>query len=85
VRLRDEGVVDAIGVGTGDLEALAAFATRSELDTIMIAGRYTLLEQPAFAEVIPAARAAGISLLNVGVFNSRIHAQNHPDPNARYE
>jgi D-threo-aldose 1-dehydrogenase len=85
VRLRDEGVVDAIGVGTGDLGALAAFATRSELDTIMIAGRYTLLEQPALTEVIPAARKAGISVLNVGVFNSGMLAQDHPNPNARYE
>ena len=85
VRLRDEGVVDAIGVGTGDMEALAAFATRSELDAIMIAGRYTLLEQPALAEVIPAARAAGISVLNAGVFNSGLLAQDRPDPGARYE
>jgi D-threo-aldose 1-dehydrogenase len=85
VRLREEGVVDAIGVGTGDLAALAAFATRGELDTIMIAGRYTLLEQPALAEVIPAARAAGVSVLNAGVFNSGMLAQERPAPDARYE
>jgi D-threo-aldose 1-dehydrogenase len=85
VRLRDEGVVDAIGVGTGDMGALRAFATRGELDAMMIAGRYTLLEQPALAEVVPAARAAGISVLNVGVFNSGMLAQDHPDPDARYE
>ncbi|SEG84623.1 D-threo-aldose 1-dehydrogenase [Actinacidiphila yanglinensis] len=85
VRLRDEGVVDAIGVGTGDMAALTAFATRDELDAIMIAGRYTLLEQPALTEVIPAARAAGISVLNAGVFNSGMLAQDHPGPDARYE
>jgi D-threo-aldose 1-dehydrogenase len=85
VRLRDEGVVGAIGVGTGDMGSLAAFATRGELDAMMIAGRYTLLEQPALAEVIPTARAAGISVLNVGVFNSGMLAQDHPDPDARYE
>ena len=85
VRLRDEGVVDAIGVGTGDLTALAAFANRAELDALMIAGRYTLLEQPALAGVIPAARAAGISVLNAGVFNSGMLAQDLPAPDARYE
>jgi D-threo-aldose 1-dehydrogenase len=85
MRLRDEGVVDAVGVGTGDLGALAAFAARSELDAIMIAGRYTLLEQPALAEVIPAARAAGVSVLNAGVFNSGMLAQDYPEPDARYE
>ncbi|MEU8946032.1 aldo/keto reductase [Streptomyces sp. NPDC048489] len=85
VRLRDEGVVGAIGVGTGDLTALAAFATRGELDAIMIAGRYTLLEQPALAQVVPAARAAGISVLNAGVFNSGMLAQDRPAPDAHYE
>lgn len=85
VRLREEGVVGAIGVGTGDMTALTAFATRGELDTIMIAGRYTLLEQPALTEVIPAARAAGISVLNAGVFNSGLLAHDHPGPDARYE
>ncbi|MFJ3895765.1 aldo/keto reductase [Streptomyces sp. NPDC090083] len=85
VRLREEGVVGAIGVGTGDLTALTAFADRAELDTIMIAGRYTLLEQPALTKVIPAARAAGISVLNAGVFNSGMLAQDRPAPDARYE
>ncbi|MER6440067.1 aldo/keto reductase [Streptomyces sp. NPDC001185] len=85
VRLRDEGVVGAIGVGTGDMTALAAFATRGELDAIMIAGRYTLLEQPALAQVVPAARAAGISVLNAGVFNSGMLAQDRPAPDAHYE
>ncbi|MFC1433964.1 aldo/keto reductase [Streptacidiphilus sp. N1-3] len=85
VRLREEGVVGAIGVGTGDMTALAAFANRAELDTIMIAGRYTLLEQPALAGVVPAARAAGISVLNAGVFNSGMLAQEQPAPDARYE
>ncbi|MEV7326108.1 aldo/keto reductase [Streptomyces sp. NPDC093970] len=85
VRLRDEGMVGAIGVGTGDMTALAAFATRGELDAIMIAGRYTLLEQPALAQVVPAARSAGISVLNAGVFNSGMLAQDRPDPGAHYE
>ncbi|WP_323747695.1 aldo/keto reductase [Catenulispora rubra] len=85
VRLREEGVVDAIGVGTGDLGALAAFAARTELDALMIAGRYTLLEQPALTEVIPAARAVGISVLNAGVFNSGMLARDHPTSDARYE
>lgn len=85
VRLREEGVVRAIGVGTGDMTALTAFADRAELDTIMIAGRYTLLEQPALAAVLPAARTAGISVLNAGVFNSGLLAQDRPAPDARYE
>jgi D-threo-aldose 1-dehydrogenase len=84
-RLRDEGLVGAIGVGTGHMGALTAFAGLSELDALMIAGRYTLLEQPVLAEVIPAARAAGISVLNAGVFNSGLLAEDRPAAEARYE
>ncbi|WP_431279576.1 aldo/keto reductase [Leifsonia poae] len=85
VKLRDEGIVGAIGVGTGDVDALTAFADRGELDALMIAGRYTLLEHPVVAEVIPAARAAGISVINVGVFNSGLLAQVQPTVDAHYE
>jgi D-threo-aldose 1-dehydrogenase len=85
VRLRDEGVIGAIGVGTGDLGALEAFAQRDELDALMVAGRYTLLEQPALADAIPAARAAGLSVLNAGVFNSGLLAVERPGPTAHYE
>jgi D-threo-aldose 1-dehydrogenase len=83
--LRSEGVVGAIGVGTGDLRALSAFATATDIDAIMIAGRYTLLEQPAYSDVLPAAREAGISILNAGVFNSGLLATRHPGIGSRYE
>ncbi|GAA2069532.1 hypothetical protein FVP77_06775 [Microbacterium hatanonis] len=42
--LRREGCVDRIGVGSMDTDALAAVVTEADLDVVMIAGRYTLLE-----------------------------------------
>ncbi|HWV47867.1 MAG TPA: aldo/keto reductase, partial [Microbacterium sp.] len=49
-RLRAERQVDAIGVGSMVSEALARAVREADLDTIMVAGRYTLLEQPAAAD-----------------------------------
>jgi D-threo-aldose 1-dehydrogenase len=84
-RLKAQGSIGAIGVGTGDLDALAAFTRETEIDAVMIAGRYTLLEQPALASVVPAAREKGISILNAGVFNTGLLATAHPVPDSRYE
>jgi D-threo-aldose 1-dehydrogenase len=84
-KLRDEGVVGAIGVGTGALPALEAFARNTEIDAMMIAGRYTLLEQPALVNVVPACVAAGISILNAGIFNSGLLATDYPGADSHYE
>jgi D-threo-aldose 1-dehydrogenase len=84
-QLRREGVVGAIGVGSGTLTALEAFAAETEIDVIMMAGRYTMLEQPATARLIPLCQQRGISILNAGVFNTGLLARAEPEPNGRYE
>lgn len=84
-KLRSAGTIGAIGVGTGDLASLLAFARNTDIDAMMIAGRYTLLEQPALVDVVPACREAGISILNAGVFNSGLLATPHPSAESRYE
>lgn len=83
--LRDEGLVDAIGIGSKSTEALLAAVQTEALDLAMVAGRYTLLEQPALDEVIPACRAAGVGVVAASVFNSGLLST--PDPHAgdRYE
>lgn len=83
--LRREGVVGAIGVGSKDPATLARFATETDVDALMIAGRYTLLEQPALDDILPACVARGISVLNVGVFNSGLLAVEWPDETRPYE
>ncbi|MFC7243797.1 aldo/keto reductase [Catellatospora aurea] len=83
--LRREGVVGAIGVGSKDPATLARFATETDVDALMVAGRYTLLEQPALDDILPACTARGISVLNVGVFNSGLLAVEWPDETRPYE
>ena len=68
--LRSQGVIGAFGVGSKQVAILQRFVAETELDTIMLAGRYTLLEQPALDELLPACEKYGVSVLNVGVFNS---------------
>ncbi len=83
--LRAEGQVAAIGVGSMVTEALLASVETDSLDLLMVAGRYTLAEQPALAEVIPACERAGVGIVNASVFNSGLLASDNPGLDARYE
>ncbi|MGO4103923.1 aldo/keto reductase [Leifsonia sp. YAF41] len=83
--LRDEGIIDAIGVGSMTTEALLASVNTGLIDLLMIAGRFTLAEQPALAEVIPACREHGVGIVNASVFNSGLLATDNPGATDRYE
>jgi D-threo-aldose 1-dehydrogenase len=83
--LRAEGVVRAIGVGSKDLAALTRFVTDTDLDTVMVAGRYTLLEQPALDSLLPLCLTRGVTVHNAAIFNSGLLSTEHPDQNATYE
>lgn len=84
-RLRDEGVVRAIGVGSKSNEALLVAVRTGLLDVVMIAGRYTLLEQPAAVELLPACLAHGVRVVAVGVYNSGALSEDVPRPDLPYE
>jgi D-threo-aldose 1-dehydrogenase len=83
--LRTEGLVTAVGVGSKSTEALLAGVRTQVLDLVMVAGRYTLVEQPALDEVIPACRASGVGIVAAAVFNSGLLASPRPGADARYE
>ena len=51
--LRSQGVIRAIGAGMNQWEALARFAVEGDFDCFLLAGRYTLLDQSALAELLP--------------------------------
>jgi D-threo-aldose 1-dehydrogenase len=73
-RLRGEGVVAGIGIGVNEAEMCVRFAQAGSFDTMLLAGRYSLLEQPALAHFLPLAQRQGIGVLLGGVFNSGILA-----------
>ena len=77
-KLRSEGIIGAVGCGMNQWEMLADFATRADFDCFLVAGRYTLLDQSALAELLPICEEKNIAIINGGVYNSGILA--HPDP-----
>ena len=82
-RLRAEGVVRAIGVGMNQTEMLTRFVRETDIDVVLVAGRYTLLDRTAAETLLPAALERGVSVLAGGVFNSGVLAA--PTPDATYD
>lgn len=84
-RLRTEGLVREIGAGMNDASSLARIVRECEVDIVMIAGRYTLLDQSALDDLLPLAHERGVRVIAAGVFNSGILAQNAPQADATYD
>jgi aryl-alcohol dehydrogenase-like predicted oxidoreductase len=59
-------------------QMLSRFAREADFDCFLLAGRYTLLDQSAFEELMPLAAERGIAIIAAGVFNSGVLA----DPEA---
>jgi D-threo-aldose 1-dehydrogenase len=72
--LRDAGAIRAIGLGVNETEVCVELLGQCELDCILIAGRYTLLEQPALEKLLPLCEQKRVSLICGGPFNSGILA-----------
>lgn len=82
-KLRSEGVIKGIGIGVNDPVYAARYLKEGDFDCMLIAGRYSLLEQPALAEVLPLAEKKNVGVMLGGVFNSGILATG-PIDGARY-
>lgn len=82
--LRDEGVVRAVGVGSNSVSALETAVETGLCDVVMLAGRYTLLEQPA-ASLVARCGELGVAVVAVGVYNSGLLGQDRPDASATYD
>jgi D-threo-aldose 1-dehydrogenase len=85
VELREQGVVSHVGLGMNFDDVLARFVRESDVDTIMLAGRYTLLEQPALDELLPLCVERGVRVMAAGVYNSGILATPSPGTTYNYE
>lgn len=69
-KLRDEGAVGSIGMGTNEWEVAQAAIEAADFDTMLVAGRYTLLEQHSAKTFLPLCEKRGVNLMLGGVFNS---------------
>jgi D-threo-aldose 1-dehydrogenase len=82
--LRSQGVVRAIGAGMNQSSMLADFVRHTDMDLLMLAGRYTLLEQPALDDLLPLCEQRGVGVVAAGVFNSGLLADTTPRADAKY-
>jgi D-threo-aldose 1-dehydrogenase len=73
-RLREEGVVAAIGVGMNQWQIPARFVRETDIDCVLLAGRYTLLDRSAERELLPLCAERNVDVIAAGVFNGGILA-----------
>jgi D-threo-aldose 1-dehydrogenase len=81
-RLRSEGVIRAVGAGMNQSAMLTRFVRETTMDVVLVAGRYTLLDQSALADLMPACEERGVGVFIGGVMNSGVLAD--PRPGARF-
>jgi D-threo-aldose 1-dehydrogenase len=82
-KMREEGLVKAIGIGMNWCPTSVAIMKETDLNIALIAGRFTLLDQSAQAELYPLALAKKVSIIAAGVFNSGVLA--NPVEGAYYD
>lgn len=82
--LRDQGVIGAYGAGMNQSAMLERFVREADVDVVMLAGRFTLLEQAGARSLIAACSERGVGIVDVGVFNSGVLSKERPAPGATY-
>ena len=84
-QLRSEGVITSYGAGMNQSAMLADFVRETDLDVVMVAGCFTLLNPGALEDLLPVALERGVSVVAAAVFNSGLLATDRPQPNAQYQ
>ncbi len=83
IELREQGVVKAVGAGMKQSPALAELIRRADVDLVMLAGRYTLLEQGALVDLLPLAQEREVGVVIAGVYNTGLLSSPRPSPDAK--
>ncbi len=83
VELRDQGVITAVGCGMNQTALLARFVREVDLDAVLVAGRYTLLDRSADDDLFDACVTHEVGVILGGVFNSGLLAD--PDSAPTYD
>lgn len=73
-RLKAEGAIAGYGLGVNDWRVCVDALRHADLDVLLVAGRYTLLDQTALPELLPLCAKRGTRVVVGGPFNSGILA-----------
>lgn len=82
--LRDQGVVKAIGFGMNHSDILARLVADLDIDVVLCAGRWTLLERTALDDLLPVCERRGTKVVVGGVYNSGLLADPRPGTHYNY-
>lgn len=85
IELREQGITKAIGAGMNQSAMLTQFVSRYDIDLVMLAGRYTLLDQSALVDLLPIARERGVGVVAAGVYNSGLLSRATVADDANYD
>ncbi|WP_191283915.1 aldo/keto reductase [Pseudolysinimonas yzui] len=85
IELREQGVTRAIGVGMNRSAMLTDFVRQCDIDVVMLAGRYTLVDRSALDDLLPAAEERGVGVVAAAVYNSGLLARAEVPDDAIYE
>ncbi|MFF7290928.1 aldo/keto reductase [Microbacterium sp. NPDC008134] len=83
--LRHQGVVTSFGAGMNHSAMLARFVRETDADVMMVAGRWTLLDQSAGDDLLPLAAERDVSVLAAAIFNSGILATDAPGAGSLFD
>lgn len=78
--LRAGGEIDAFGIGVNEIAVCLELLQEADLDVILLAGRYTLLEQQPLDDLFPLCLRRGTSIVIGGPYNSGILATGTQGP-----
>jgi D-threo-aldose 1-dehydrogenase len=82
--LRDQGVIGAIGAGMNTVAPLLRIVMEAEVDAVMVAGRWTLIDRSA-GPLLDACAERGVSVVAAAPFNSGLLAQPWPPDDAHFD
>jgi len=82
IELRDQGVIGQVGSGMNQVAMLERFVEQVDLDCILLAGRYTLLDRTG-EQLLQRCLERGVEVIAGGVFNSGLLA--NPSVDATFD
>ncbi|MCJ1697774.1 aldo/keto reductase [Rathayibacter caricis] len=85
IELREEGVLGAVGAGMNQTRMLTEFIRELDIDVVMVAGRFTLLDHSAAEELLPLALERGVGVVAAGVYNSGLLSRSVVPDDARFD
>jgi D-threo-aldose 1-dehydrogenase len=84
VEMREQGVIRVVGAGMNLVPPLRRIVQETDVDAVMVAGRYTLVDRSA-EDLLDECHAQGVSVVAAAPFNSGLLARDRPEPGAHFD